>query len=70
MSILKCDRMPMPKKFSFACKDIGMSCGFEANAERKEELMGKIAEHARSAHNINKIDSELQKKVEKAIKQK
>ena len=47
-----------------------MSCGFEANAEKKEELMSKIVEHARSAHNINKIDSELQKKVEKAIKQK
>ena len=60
----------MAKELSFKCADIGMNCGFEARAQEKGELMEKIATHAKSAHNISKIDAELQKKVEKAIKQK
>jgi predicted small metal-binding protein len=31
---------------SFECKDIGMSCPFEATAKTEDELMNKIAEHA------------------------
>ncbi|MEM3841213.1 MAG: DUF1059 domain-containing protein [Candidatus Micrarchaeaceae archaeon] len=60
----------MAKEMSFRCADIGMSCGFEARASQKSELMEKIAEHAKSAHNIQKIDAELKKKVEKAIKER
>jgi Predicted small metal-binding protein len=46
--------MARPKKasLSFACKDIGMDCGFTATASSEEELMAKIAEHARTAHNM------------------
>jgi predicted small metal-binding protein len=57
----------MAKKF--ACKDIGMSCGFKAKAESEEELMGKIAAHAKSAHNMATIDQATLSKVKSAIKE-
>lgn len=55
-------------KFSFECKDIGMQCGARVEAEDKKQLMQKISEHAKSAHNLQSIDKELMKKVEKAVK--
>ena len=56
----------MVKKF--ACKDIGMQCGFTAKAKNEDELMQKIAEHAKSAHNMAQIDAATLGKVKKAIK--
>ncbi len=56
----------MAKKF--ACKDIGMQCGFTAKANTDDELMQKIAEHAKSAHNMAQIDAATMDKVKKAIK--
>ena len=53
---------------TFACKDIGLECDFEANAESEEELMQKIAEHAKEAHNMEQIDEATMAKVEAAIK--
>ena len=57
----------MAKKF--ACKDIGMSCGFEAHASSEQELMGKIAAHAKKAHNMPEIDRATMAKVRAAIKE-
>ncbi len=56
------------KKFSFACRDIGMDCNFTTSSADKNALMKQIAEHARTAHNIQQIDAELQKKIDAAIK--
>ena len=53
---------------SFRCKDIGVSCGFEATAKTEDELMKKIAKHARKAHNMKTISSDDMKKVKKVIK--
>lgn len=57
-------------KYEFRCKDIGMNCGFEAHADTKEQLMPKIAEHAKNSHGIEKIPDDLRMKVEGAIKKK
>ena len=57
----------MAKKF--ACRDIGMSCGFEARADSEQELMGKIAAHAKKAHNMSEIDQATMSKVKAAIKE-
>ena len=64
------DIMARPKKakLSFACKDIGMDCGFTATASSEEELMAKIAEHARTAHNMQSIDDATKAKIKAAIK--
>ena len=55
----------MAKKF--ACKDIGMQCNFTAKAKNEDELMQKIAEHAKNAHNMAQIDAATMDKVKKAI---
>ncbi|MCL5008481.1 MAG: DUF1059 domain-containing protein [Candidatus Marsarchaeota archaeon] len=57
----------MSKKF--ACKDIGISCGFEARAGSEADLMKKIAAHAKKAHNMSEIDSATMAKVKAAIKE-
>jgi predicted small metal-binding protein len=54
--------------YNFKCKDIGMECGFETKAKTKEDLMPKIVEHAKSAHNITEITPDLKTKVDGAIK--
>jgi predicted small metal-binding protein len=54
---------------SFACRDIGMSCGFRARAGNESELMSKIAAHAKEAHNMAQIDAATMKKVKAAIKE-
>ncbi|MFC1864798.1 DUF1059 domain-containing protein [Chloroflexota bacterium] len=53
---------------SFKCKDIGMSCEFEAAAKTEDELMKKIAEHAGKAHDMKIIPPDVVSKVKKAIK--
>ena len=45
-----------------------MQCGFTAKAKNEDELMQKIAEHAKSAHNMAQIDAATMGKVKKAIK--
>ena len=53
---------------SFACKDIGMTCGFETSAPTEAELMPKIAAHAKSVHKIDPVPPDLMAKIKKAIK--
>jgi len=53
---------------SFRCRDIGMRCEFETTAKTEDELMKKIAEHARKAHNMETIPPDVMAKVKKAIK--
>ncbi|MGC8479068.1 MAG: DUF1059 domain-containing protein [Candidatus Micrarchaeia archaeon] len=53
---------------TFACKDIGMSCGFKAKAKDEDELMAKIKEHAMQAHSMKQIDAATAAKIKGAIK--
>jgi len=53
---------------SFRCRDICASCRFEATAKTEDELLKKIAEHARKAHNMKTISPDVMKKVKNAIK--
>jgi predicted small metal-binding protein len=62
---LKAGEAKMP---SFACKDIGMDCKFQTNAPTEAELMKKIADHAKSVHNIDPVPPDLMAKIKKAIK--
>ncbi len=45
-----------------------MDCGWEAEAPTVEELMEKIAEHAKHDHGMEEIPPELVEQVKKAIK--
>ncbi len=57
----------MTKKF--ACRDIGIECDFTAEAASTEELVPKIAEHAKTAHNMEQIDEATMAKINAAIKE-
>ena len=54
---------------SFACKDIGMQCNFQTRANTEEELMQRIAAHAKKAHNMACIDAGTMSKVKAAIRE-
>ena len=54
---------------SFACKDIGMSCGFVVKENDENKLMQKIAKHAKEAHGMDKVDDATMAKIRAAIKE-
>ena len=55
--------------YNFACKDIGMNCGFEIKgASSKAEAMEQVASHAKHTHQITAIPSDLATKVDAAIR--
>ncbi len=53
---------------SVSCKDVGVDCDFKAEAQTEEELLKKIAQHAKEAHNMSSIDAATLAKVKSAIK--
>ena len=50
------------------CRDVGPDCDFVARGESDEEVMGQVAEHARTAHGIKEVPPELADKARAAIK--
>jgi len=53
---------------SLACKDVGPNCDFKAHAATEEELLKKVAQHAKEAHGMPSIDPATMAKVKGAIK--
>ena len=49
------------------CRDVGMDCDFEARGETEREVLKKCAEHARTAHGMESIPTEVAAKVKAAI---
>jgi predicted small metal-binding protein len=56
----------MAKKFK--CADIGMNCGYEETTNTTEQLMPKIAAHAKNAHGMTEVPKEIMAKISAAIK--
>ncbi len=56
--------------YTFECKDIGMDCGFKTKAKTKEELLPKIAQHAKEKHGMDPVPPDVMQKVQAAIKEK
>lgn len=56
----------MVKKFK--CADIGMKCGYEETAATTEQLMPKLAAHAKAAHGMTEIPKDIMTKITAAIK--
>ena len=54
--------------YSFACKDIGMSCGFEVKGSSSKDEVMRIAQvHAASTHQMTEVPKELAGKLAGAI---
>jgi predicted small metal-binding protein len=49
------------------CRSVGVDCDFEAHRENEAQVMAKIAEHARTAHGMEKIPADMAAKVRAAI---
>ncbi len=56
----------MPK--TYTCRDVGVDCDWKVRGETAEELMTKIAAHARTTHNMKEIPKDLVSKVRAAIR--
>jgi predicted small metal-binding protein len=53
---------------SIKCLDVGVPCDSEARADTVEELMEKVADHARNEHGMTEIPPEILQKVKQAIR--
>ena len=53
-----------------ACGEIVAGCSFTTGAKTEEELLAKVAEHAKSAHGVHDITPDLAAKVKAAIKER
>lgn len=53
---------------TMSCRDVGPDCDFVARGESEEEIMGQVAEHARTAHGMDEVPPELAEKAKAAIK--
>jgi predicted small metal-binding protein len=52
---------------TYTCRDVGVPCDWKVRAETEDEIMRKIRDHARTAHNMNEIPKDLAAKVKAAI---
>jgi len=55
-------------KKEIACTDVVPGCAFHAEAATEEELLRKVAEHARTEHGIDQVGPDLLASVKSAIK--
>ena len=54
-------------KKHIACNDVVPGCSFTASAVTEEELIEKVAAHAKHSHGVNEVTPELAQKVKAAI---
>ena len=53
---------------TMSCRDVGPDCDFVARGESEAEVMGQVAEHARTEHGFEEVPAELAEKARAAIK--
>lgn len=49
------------------CGDVVPGCDFVARGDTEDEVMGQVAEHARSAHGVESVSPELAAQARAAI---
>ncbi len=54
---------------SISCADVGADCSWSATADTEEQLMEKVAEHAKEEHQGMEITPELVEKIKSHIKE-
>jgi predicted small metal-binding protein len=54
---------------SLSCADTGADCSWSITAETEEELMKKVAEHAKNEHEGMDVTPELIAKIKSHIKE-
>jgi predicted small metal-binding protein len=51
-----------------ACGDVVPGCTFKASAPTEQELLQKVAQHAKDSHGVHDVTPELAAKVKAAIR--
>lgn len=54
---------------SISCADVGSECSWSTTAETEEDLMNKVAQHAKEEHKDLEITPELVSKIKSHIKE-
>jgi len=54
---------------SISCADAGADCSWSATAETEEDLMNKVAQHAKEDHKGMEVTPELVAKIKSHIKE-
>jgi len=54
-------------KFIFKCREIGFECDYETSGRYVDEIVPKIIEHLRVAHNIEKLDDDMKDRISKSV---
>ena len=57
------------KKCSYECRDVGFDCDGVVRAETEEELLQKVAEHAKTVHNLDEVNDEVVAQVRSVIRE-
>jgi predicted small metal-binding protein len=51
------------------CRDVGFNCEGVVRGQTEEEVLGKVAAHAKSAHNVETVTDEMVQKVRQVIRE-
>lgn len=51
----------------FKCADLGFKCDWVARAEKEDDLMKLIKDHAKKCHDLSEITSDVAQKVRSVI---
>lgn len=54
-------------RYSFACSDVGYQCDWRTEASSEDELMDRVEEHGRSAHNFQQLSDQKRFKLRNNI---
>jgi len=54
--------------YSLACGDVVEGCATSLEAGSEEELMARVADHARDEHGVTEVSPELAAQVKGAVK--
>jgi predicted small metal-binding protein len=52
----------------FTCGDVVPHCDFKASGDTEDEILGKVAEHAREAHGMDEVPDEVVTQVREKIR--
>ena len=51
------------------CRDVGFDCDGIVKAETEDDLLRQVAEHAQTAHGVEKVTDEIVAKVTSVIRE-
>jgi predicted small metal-binding protein len=54
---------------TFRCRDLGLSCEFEAEAKGEHEIMKRVEGHVITVHDMDIERPEVKEQIKKAVKE-